>query len=223
MVKQQSGQKTESKLKASGEKKNGKLQQARLIVSILVLTIGAVVASTLLIGAVQKTTKPGEQKGVGADGFRVTVDEKGNLDVLSIATKNNVIAALGNYSKTVKEPEMSKLLDLNGTLRQQVTFPFTTPDGSAASLYIDKIIYENIKKLEADNIYGATLQAKKVKNFPTYIRAAQTIGTDREYSLMVVNGLTVYRFVISQPLNKVTITEPGALDVLSKLAGESNL
>lgn len=180
---------------------------------------GVVVLTIILIStALQRQLKPGIQSGVGADGFRVFIEDKSDLGVGNLASKDQVVVALGKYAKSVGDAQISKVFNQNGIQRQQLTFDFKRADGNQASLFIDQVFYGNEAAIKNDNAYVGTLEAGKINNYPLYYRRALSIGKYREYSMMLVSGATVYRFVISQPGSNITIQEPDAIEVLKKLA-----
>lgn len=200
-------------------------KRTRKIVLPIFLVVGAgVVALTVLsIIILLPKDEKGAQYGVGADGFRAYVEEKGNLGVGSLATKAQVATALGNKAKSVGDGEVSKVFNMNGDRGQTVTFPFERADGLKAHLHIDMRLYKNTQSLESDNIYVATEKTSAVNGHPAYFKMAQTIDNAREYHMIVVNGLKVYRFVFAQPAKKITISEVAALASLKRLALELKL
>lgn len=196
----------------------------RVILPIfLVIGAGVVALTALSIIILLPKSEEGAQYGVGADGFRAYVEENGNLGVGSIATKAQVTAALGDKAKSVGDPEVSKVFNMNGDRGQTATYPFVRADGANAHVHIDLRLYKNVESLEKDNIYVATQKTSAVNGHPAYFKLAQTLDNAREYHMIVVNGLKVYRFVFAQPAKKVTVTEVAALATLKRLALELKL
>lgn len=197
--------------------------KARIAVLVLftLISIGAIGVSVWSIVASMNDQKPGQQYGVGADGFRAFVDDKATLNVDKIVKKDQVVAVLKGLAKSVGDPNIEKVFNLNGNLGQTITYPFVRTDGVKSSLYIDKRQYKDKKAFDSDRVYDETMKSGAAKEHPIYLRVAQTIGGDREYSLMVVNGLTVYRFVIAQPFDNISITEVTAAVALKKLAQQA--
>ncbi|MCA9334586.1 hypothetical protein KC953_00410 [Candidatus Saccharibacteria bacterium] len=196
----------------------------RAIVLVVFVAI-AVVAVVLTVQSVMRVTdepKPGLQYGVGADGFSAFVEKDGNIGVSEVVDKSMVVNALGERATSVEAGKVDKVFNLNGNLGQTITFTFIRTDGVKADLYIDKRVYKSSQALEDDRIYQSTLDAGKIKGHPLYYRAAQTLGPDREYHLMVVDGLTVYRFVVAQPFKNITISEVDALAALKTLASTAH-
>lgn len=193
------------------------------LAAFTLVSIGAISLSVWTIVTSMDDSKPGQQYGVGADGFRAYIDNKVNLDVDKVVTKKQVESVLKNLAKSVDNGKIVAAFNLNGNLGQTVTFPFVRNDGIKSSLYIDKRVYKDQKALDNDHIYDLTMKSGTAKGYTIYFRAAQTISNDREYSLMVVNGTTAYRFVIAQPLDNISITEVTALVALKNLAQQSNL
>lgn len=196
--------------------------QILIIVVLCVLGAGTIALVALSI-MTPRNTSPGVQNGVGADGFRAYVEEGTSLSVDKVASKNQVIASLGSKAKSVGDAQVSKVFNYNGNRGQTLTFPIVRADGVTASIYIDKKIYKTTQALNDDHIYVATMKAGDVNGHPLYYRHAQTIGNDREYHLMVVNGKNVYRFVFTQPDGNITISEVGALAALKSLAQKAKL
>lgn len=198
----------------------------KIILAIGFFIVGVlVVALTIytIVMMIQRQNKPGIQNGVGADGFRVYIDDRADLGMATFVSKDSVISSLGDKAKSVGDAQISKVFNQNDILRQQLTFDFKRSDGIQASLYVDKIVYPSEPAVKKDNVYAGTLEAGKINNYPAYYRRAITLGKFREYSMMLVNGATVYRFVISQPGNSIVIKEPDAIDVLKKLALDAKM
>lgn len=197
--------------------------KARFAVLVLfaVSSVGAIGLSVWSIVTSMNDQKPGQQYGVGADGFRAFVDDKATLNVNKVVKKDQVVLVLKGLAKSVSDAKTDRVFNLNGNQGQTVTYAFVRTDGVKSSLYIDKRQYKDKKALENDHIYDETMKSGTAKGHPIYFRTALTIGADREYSLMVVNGLAVYRFVIAQPLDNISITEVTALVALKKLAQQA--
>ena len=191
-----------------------------LFSSIAVLSIGLAVWSVLTVSG---ESNPGQERGVGADGFSAFVEKDGNLGVALVASKDQAVSALGDKAEVVEAGRVSKVFNLNGNLGQTITFPFVRADKENSSIYIDKRIYKSAQALRDDNIYQRTLSAGEINGHPLYYRAAQTIGPNREYHVMIVDGTTVYRYVLAQPFKNVSISEVEALAILKRLATVANL
>lgn len=191
-----------------------------LLKTVFLLIGGAAVGLTavLLWTTVQRQISPGIQNGVGANGFRVSLEQGTSLGVAGIVSKDQVVASLGKHAKTVGDAQVSKVLNQNGTRRQQLTFDFTRADGSPSTLYIDKLIYPSAEAIKSDNAYVGTLAAGDINSNPIYYRRALTIGKFREYSFMIVKDTTVYKLAISQPISSITISELNSMNVLKNLA-----
>ena len=52
---------------------------------------------------------------------------------------------------------------------------------------------------------------------------AATLSTDREYALLVTNGLKSYKFAVLQPTNAVAINELTSQNIMKKIIDESKL
>lgn len=196
----------------------GRKKQIAVLAIFCIIGAVTVAITVLSITMIPKDPNPGVQRGVGADGFRAGVEDGVSLNVKSIASKAQVVTALGRSARSVGDPQVSKVFNYNGNLGQTLTFPFVRIDGVTSSLYIDKRIYKDKKALDDDHIYIATMQAGKVNGLPLYFRHAQTIGNSREYHLMVIDGLTVYRFVVAQPDDNIYMSEVNSLAALKKIA-----
>lgn len=188
----------------------------------LLIGAGAIILTVLSIIFMLRP-ESSAQMGVGADGFRAFVEENGDLGVKSVVNKDQVVAALGDKAKSVGDADISKVFNLNGDRSQTITFPFVRSDGKKAALYIDTKLYQNLQAQEDDHIYAATLNGGTANGHPVYYKHAQTVGSDREYHLVVVNGLKAYRFVIAQPGKNMLINEVAALAALKRLAAEAKL
>lgn len=192
-------------------------------VPILVVIGGSVIILTVLSLFVVPKSEPGAKRGVGADGFQAYVEEGSDLKVKSVVARDDVEAAVGDRARSVSDGQVSRVFNYNGDRSQTLTFPFVRDDGVKATLYIDMKLYKNTQSLDDDHIYAATAKAGTINGFPAYYRHAQTIASDREYHMMVINGLKVYRFVVAQPVRDVTISEIDVAAILKKLATKSQL
>jgi len=212
--------------KASRHKLPGAIigPRARLVVLPLFFVVGGIVIfltilSIILMPSGDKT----QRSGVGADGFYAYVEDDSDLGAGSVVSKSEVVEALGNKAKSVGDGQVEKVFNFNGDRSQTLTFPFVRADGVAATVYVDMKLYKNMQALQGDNIYVATAKAGEVQGHPTYYKLAQTISNNREYHMMVINGLRAYRFVVSQPVTNVTINEVGVMGSLRRLAAEAKL
>lgn len=195
------------------------LGQGKILKLAFILTGLAViiVTTTLIARIIQGQTSPGSQVGVGADGFRAFVEDTNNLGVGAIASKDQVSAALGKDAKLVRPVEVSKVFNLNGNRGQTATFGFVRADGIEAFVYIDKRVYKDPRSLEVDKVYGSSLQYGTVNEKTVYVKRAQTVGGFREYHALVVKDNTVFRYVLAQPLRKISIKEARAIDMLKEI------
>lgn len=195
----------------------------KIVLPIFLLIGAGTVILTILSIIFILRPEQNAQNGVGADGFRAYVEDNGSLGVNSVVSKDQVVAALGDKAKSVSDADISKVFNLNGDRGQTLTFPFVRNDGKKASLYVDVKLYKNMQSQEDDHIYAATIDGGKVNGHSVYYKHALTIGSDREYHLIIVNGLKAYRFVIAQPAKNMLINEVAALAVLKRLAAEAKL
>ena len=196
--------------------------QAAALPILLIMCTAVVVAVVVSIVTAPKETQTSSY-GVGADGFRAFTEDGTDLGAKSITDQQQVAMILGNKAKSVAKPDVSKVFNFNGDRSQAVTYKFVRADGTKVDLYIDKKVYKNTQTMDRDNLYVATAKAGVVNGYPAYYKLAQSIGGKREYHVMVVNGLTAYRFVIAQPATNITISELDADVTLKKLAAKSQL
>ena len=195
----------------------------KIVLPIFLLLGAGVIILTIL--SIMFILRPEQDAkfGVGADGFRAFVEENGDLGVRSVITKDQVAAALGDKAKSIGDADVSKVFNLNGDRGQTLSFPFIRTDGKKASLYVDVKLYKNMQSQEKDHIYTSTTKGGTAGGHPVYYKHAQTIGSEREYHLIVVNGLKAYRFVIAQPAKSMLINEVASLAALKRLAAEAKL
>lgn len=210
-------------MSAKKTKKHAKLSpkmKAVVLPIMLIIAGGAVVLAVIAI-IVMPIVNPGSQRGVGADGFQAYQETGTTLGVDRIVTKDQVVKQLGDKAKSVSEVTASNVFNLNGNRTQTATYNFVRTDGASSSVYIDMMFFKNQNEQDGAKITTATMKAGQINGHDAYYMHAQTIGNDREYRLMVVNGLKVYKFAFVQPRSKLTISEVSALAVLKKLALEA--
>ena len=187
-----------------------------------VIGVGMIVLVVLTIVAMPKIN-PGSQYGVGANGFRAYEEKDTSLGVDKVVSKEEVVQVLGGKAKSVSDADVSNVFNFNGDRGQTATYDFVRSDGVKATLYVDMMLFKNIPSMNNAHILTGTGDAGKVNGHPAYYMHAQTIGSQREYRLLVVNGLKAYKFVITQPYRNITINEVAALAALKKLAQKAEL
>lgn len=208
--------------KGKGDEKLSPRARVALLAVLTLVGGGAIVIAIVSI-LIVPLVNPGSQKGVGADGFQAFVEQGGSLSVVNAVSKQEVVEALGNKAKSVSDAEVSKVFNIDGTRGQTVTYNFKRANGLDASLYIDLMHFGNLATFEGARVTASTAEAGKVNGHQAYYMHALTFGSDREYRLMVINGLKVYKFVITQPYRTISINEVSALATLKKLAEKAEL
>lgn len=194
-----------------------------IIVPIMgVIAAGAVVLAILSIIAMPKTDQD-PQRGVGANGFRAYEEQGTTLGIDKVVSKDQVVAALGGKAESVSDKQVSNVFNLDDNRGQTLTFDFVRSDDIKSSLYVDVMLFKNMNVLDAAGIYAGTATAGKAGAYPAHYMRAQTMGSDREYRLMVVNGLKVYKFVMVQPYRSIAMSEVVSVSILKQLAEEAKL
>lgn len=198
-------------------------RKARMVILPLFLLIatGVVIISVLAI-AVNPRVKPASQYGVGANGFQAFVEQGGDMGMAKFIVKKDVESTLGKNAKVVGDAMVSKVMNINGNRGQTVTYDFVRADGSKASVYADLMFFKNKSELDSAAVTTNTLQTGDISGHKAYYMHAQTLSSDREYRLLVIDDLKVYKFVLVQPYRDVTISEVSAMAVLKRLAAKAN-
>lgn len=198
--------------------------RARMVLlAALTIVGGGAIAIAIISIVIVPLVNPGSQRGVGANGFQAFVEDGGNLNIANTVSKQEVVDALGDKAKSVSDAQVSKVFNIDGTRGQTVTYDFVRANGLKASLYIDLMYFSNLQTLESTGVTASTGDAGRVNGHQAYYMHAQTFGSEREYRLMIINGLKVYKFVISQPYRTISINEVSALATLKKLAAKAEL
>lgn len=196
----------------------------RVLVLPVIVAVGAAVVVLAIIAIIATpVANRGAQRGVAANGFIAFKEEGTDIGVGKVFSKNDVASVLGDHAKSIADADVSAVFNYNGTRGQTLTYDFTRFDGYGASVYVDLKEFKNQSVLDESHIYNSTLKTDPVGDHPAYYMHAQTLGTLREYSLMVVDNLKVYRFALSQPSDRIAISEVSALAALKRLALKSQL
>lgn len=198
-------------------------RRARMVIlpSFLLIATGAVIISVLAI-AVTPRTKPASQYGVGANGFEAFVEQDGDMGMAKFVAKKDVVSSLGKNAKVVADASLSKIMNIDGNRGQTATYDFVRADGERASVYADVLFFKNKSELDGAAVTTNTLQTGDIRGHKAYYMHAQTLSSDREYRLMVISGLKVYKFVLVQPYRNITISEVSAMAVLKRMAAKAN-
>lgn len=199
-----------------------KRQKALILPIMVVIGAGAVILAVLAIIVIPPATKT-SPRGVAANGFYAYAEQDSDLGVGKVVTKSGVEAALGTKAKSVSDVNVSRVFNYDGDRSQTATFGFVRADGQIASLYVDVTLFQDNTHMKNQNIYASTKQTQSINGHPAYYMHAQTLGSVREYRLLVVNGLKAYKFVIDQSYTNISISEATALASLIKLARSANL
>lgn len=185
--------------------------------AVIVIALAALV---ITIFALPNNTA---RNGVGADGFSVKRLKGVQLGVDKIVDKQTIASAFGDNAKDIKDGVITDALNRNGNKSQQITYDFTTQSGKSASVYIDLVIYKNQASYDDDSVFAGTGSAGKIDGREVRYMPAATLSMDREYALLVTNGLKSYKFAILQPTNDIKINELTAQNIMKKIIEESKL
>lgn len=190
------------------------------------IVLGVAIVAALGALAVMVVVLPknqGSQPGVGADGYSVFEKKGADIGVVSVSEKSVVVAALGDRAKTVDDVTKSGVISLNGNLGQTATYTFTTPTGTKSYIDIDILKYQSQAAMDSDDLEKGTGSAGKVNNMDVRYLPAKTIGSEREYALLVSKDLKSYKFSMMQPSSKAEIREYKAWDILKAIIAKSDL
>lgn len=190
------------------------------------IVLGAAIVAALGALAVMVLVLPknqGSQTGVGADGYSVFEKKGADIGVTGIADKKVVVDALGNRAKSVDDVTKSGVISLNGNLGQTATYTFTTPTGTKSYIDIDLLKYQSKAAMDSDSLEKGTGSAGTVNGMEVRYLPAKTIGSEREYALLVAKDLKSYKFSMMQPSGKAEIREYKAWDILKAIIAKSSL
>lgn len=197
-----------------------KPQQRVLLAVIVVVSAGVLMLAVIAI-IVMPYVNPASQRGVGANGFRAFQEHGTTINVDQVVSKDLVKEHLANKAKSVGDVEVSQVFNFDGSRTQTATYPFVRADGAKASVYVDLMLFKNQATMNDAKVTNVTMKAGTIKGNPVYYMHAQTFSSDREYRLMVIKGLKVYKFAVVQPYRKITISEVSSLALLKKLAEDA--
>lgn len=191
----------------------------RIVLGTLIIGSIAILAGMVLVFP---SHDPGSGN-IGSNGFSAFVKNNGDIGVANITNKTLVTKALGGDVKGVSDIDVSKVFSLNGNLGQTATFPVLLKNGASGSVVIDMWKYKSEEALKDDAVFKGTGDAGKIDGHAIRYIPASSIGGERSYSLITSNGLTVYRFIVVQPNNKLQIKEYKAQDILKDIISNSTL
>jgi hypothetical protein len=197
------------------------MKQKAVVLPAMVVVGGAAVGLAVWSVVTTPLFNDGVQKAVAANGFTVYVEKNTDLGVGKIVSKDSVSNVLGGKAKSVNSPAVSSVFNYNGDRSQTSTFNFVRSDNQNASVYVDMTQYKDQAAMSAQHILATTAKAPSINSKNAYYMYAQTLGTVREYRLLVVDGLKAYKFVMDQPYRNITINEVAALSSLIKIANKA--
>jgi len=198
-------------------------KQKAVVLPVMVVVGAAAVVAAIWTIVILPNANDASRNGSAANGFSAFIEKKTDLGAGKLVTKDDVTKALGNKAKGVINTDVSSVFNYDGDRSQTVTYNFVRTDGQPASLYIDMTVFKSVVSKENENILAGTLPAHAIGGHPAYYMPAQTLGSQREYRVLVVNGLKAYKFVIDQPVDNVTISEVSAAASLVTLAQGAHL
>jgi hypothetical protein len=196
-------------------------RRGKFVVLPVMALISIVVIVLAVLAVVFMPTNRDSQYGVGADGFSAFVEKNASLGVDQLVSQDEVVGALGDKAKSVKNAVAAPVLNYGGSRAQTVTYDFVRSDGKDSSVYIDMFVFKDSSTLERQDLLGNAGNAGKVGEHKAYFLHALTFGKDREYRLLVIDGLNVYKFVMVQPFRNITISEVSAMAVLKTIASKA--
>ena len=207
-----------------GETQGHMSRRTRAVILLAMTAVGAgAIALAVWAIIIMPRINPGAQRGVGASGFTAFVEPDSDLGMGTVVRKEDVEEVLGSKAKTVGDVVVSKVMNLDGNRGQTATYSFVRSDGRKASVYVDVMLFKNQPTFDAADVTKNTLKGGTVGDLPVYYMHALTLGSEREYRLLVVKGLNVYKFVLVQPYRNITITEVAALAAMKKLAAKAEI
>ncbi len=168
---------------------------------------------------------PGSKSGVGADGYSVSEVKGGDLGVADVTKKTLVEQELQSVAGRVGNVNKSGVINMNGNKGQTATYYFEAKSDKSVkhSFYVDVMQYKSEAAYQSADVFKGTGDAGTVAGLKAGYLPAATIAGEREYALLVTKGWNSYKFAISQPIKKLTITEPVAQAILKTIAEQSDL
>lgn len=198
-------------------------KQKAIVLPAMFIIGGIAVIIAVYTIIVMPSMKGDPRRGVAANGFTAYEEKNGDIGAGNVITKEAVAAALGDKAKSVGDQTVTNPFYYDGDRSQTATYNFVRADGSKASLFVDMTLFKNSKSMQNQHILAGTQLARIINGKSAYYMHAQTLGSIREYRLLVVNDLKAYKFVIEQPTSNITINEVSAVAALIKLAEKAQL
>ena len=198
-------------------------KQKAVVLPAMFIISGIAVIIAIFAIIVMPSLNHGARRGVAANGFSAYEEQGTTLGVDKTVTKDDVVAALGNKAKSVSDAKTTNVFNYGGDRSQTVSFDFVRADGKKASLYVDLTQFKSSTSRDNQHIFAETALARIINGNSTYYMHAQTLGSVREYRLLVAKDLNAYKFVIDQPARNITISEVSAAASLMKLIEKAKL
>lgn len=168
---------------------------------------------------------PGSTPGVGADGYSVSEIKGADLGIADVAKKPLVEQELQAVAGRIGNVNKSGVINMNGNKGQTATYYFESKSDKSVkySFYVDVMQYKSEAAYNSAAVFKGTGDAGMVAGLAARYLPAATIAGEREYALLVTKDLNSYKFAITQPAKKLTITEPTAQAIVKKIAEQADL
>ena len=184
---------------------------------------GALTLAAVLILRLPAFDSSGTGYGVSSGGYTIRVEGKSDIGVAKVATKDDVTRALGANAQSVNDPQLGSAVNFNSSRGQTLTYDFTDKNGHRAHIYVDMTIFDNQSALNALNISSGTTKAQAINGHAAYYMQPWTLGSEHQDRLLVVNGLKMYKFIMSQSSENLSMDSVAARATLIRLAQKAQL
>lgn len=187
------------------------------------IIVGGVLVAALGALAYMVITLPSRGgESTTANGYVFEV-KGADLGIDKVVSKQEVTEELSGNAKAVDAVEKSGVLSFYGNKGQTATYNFSTVSGGRASMYVDVMTYQSQEAYDEARVFAGTGSAGKVNNMEVRFLPGITLGSDREYALLVTKDLKSYKFAITQSSQKIEINEQVAQEILKKLIAKADL
>lgn len=191
-----------------------------IIASIVVILLGAGGAIALTRGNTAKT----DPSDLSAKTSTETKEAAEDLGLCTAVSTDTIKSALGSSASTLQGPDNTGVTELMGGGKGQVcVYPFEQGGSVSNGFYTSLAVYN---QAEFDNIADFTAtkgtDVSGVGDKAKY-ETSETYTGGQEFIITAIKGTNVYKFVISQPKDKVTFDETSALTALTTIAQSAKL
>jgi len=195
------------------------------IIAIAILGLGII--GSVVLGNKDDSSDTAQNKSTDTSDVAKSDNSKDedDLGLCDLVETDVIKSSIGSTADNLTGPNNTGVTGLgDGDKGQTCVYPFVSGGSVTNSFYTDLAVYsQETFKLVSDFTANGNITVSGLGDRASFEASESTVINTTEFSLTVVQGTKVYKFVISQPEAEVTISATDAQTALTAIAMSANL